>query len=84
MVTPTMLGNNYTKYDHMVFYVTMVTFQMTLHMNKWTKYCQGRWMSPSIGQNPTISNLWWNIVTDDWYLDENNLECDSNGNTVNL
>ena len=29
-------------------------------------------MSSSIGQNPTffVINLWWNIVMDDWILDE--------------
>ena len=31
-------------------------------------------MSSSIGQDPTllfVNNLWWNIVMNDWNLDEN-------------
>ena len=34
-------------------------------------------MSSSIGQNPTfflVNNLWWNIVMDDWNVDENPLD----------
>ena len=33
---------------------------------------------------PFVSNLWWNIVMDDWNLDENHLVSDSNCNTVIL
>jgi hypothetical protein len=31
-----------------------------------------------------LNNLWWNIVMDDWNLDENHLVSDNNGNIVNL
>ena len=47
------------------------------------------WMSSSIGQNPTVkilpslaNNMWWNIVMDDWNLDENG--GDNNFNIVDL
>jgi hypothetical protein len=61
---------------HMIVYVTMVTFQMTLLMNKWTNIVidDDGWVHP-LAKNPTfyVSNLWWNIVMDDWDMDEKSL-----------
>ena len=58
-----------------VFYVTMGTFHMTLLMNKWTKFVMDDgWVHPLTKFLPSlVSNLWWNIVMDDWKLDENSL-----------
>ena len=39
----------------MVFYVTRVTFRMTLSYEEVNKYCHGRWTCSSMGQNPTFS-----------------------------
>jgi hypothetical protein len=55
----------------MVFYVTMVTFQMTLLINKWTNIVMDdKWVHPLAKTLPSlVSNLWWNIVMDDRILD---------------
>ena len=61
----------------MKFSNTMVPFRMTLLENNWTNIVMGWWLSSSIGQNPAFScqhnNLWWNVVMDDWDLDEKSL-----------
>ena len=31
-----------------------------------------------------VNNLWWDIVMDDWNLDENSIASDSKCNNVNL
>ena len=55
----------------MAFYVTVVTFGVTLLMNKWLNIVMNDGKSLSVGQNPSlVSKLWWNIVTHDWHLDE--------------
>ena len=70
----------------MVFYVTTVTFQMALLMNK----CKNIFMDDDEFINlaktlpSLLSNLSWNIVMDDWNLDENHLLRDINCNTLNL
>ena len=43
-----------------MFYVTMVTLQMTIVMTKWKKYYHEWWMSPSIGKDPPLS---WQLVS---------------------
>ena len=55
----------------MVFDVTMVTFQMTLLTNKFTNIVMdGGKVHPLAKAIPSfVSNLWWNIVMDDWDLD---------------
>ena len=54
------------------FDVTLLTFQKTLLLNLVYKYCHGWWIGsktlPSF-----VSNLWWDIVMDDWKLDEKSL-----------
>ena len=60
----------------MVFDVTMVTFWMTLLMNKFadTVMDDGR-VHPLAKTLPSlVNNLWWNIVMDDWNLDEKSLD----------
>ena len=69
------LSGYYTKYDilcNMLLYVTVVTFQMTLLMNKWTNIVmEDEWVHPLAKTLPSlVNNLWWNIVMDDWILDE--------------
>ena len=53
----------------------MVTFQMTLLMNKWTNIVMDDGsVHPLAKTLPSlVSNLWWNIVMDDWNLDEKSL-----------
>jgi hypothetical protein len=69
---------DYTKYGiqcHMVFYVTMVVFGMTLLMNRWTNVVvDNGWVHPLAKTLPSlVNNLWWNIVTDDWNFDEKHI-----------
>ena len=47
---------------------------MTLLMNKWTDFVMDdRWVHPLAKTLPSlVDNLWWNIVMDDWILDEKN------------
>ena len=55
----------------MVFNVTIV-IQMTNLMNKWTTIVMddGR-VHPLAKSLPSlVSNLWWDVVVDDWNLDE--------------
>ena len=53
----------------MVFDVPMVTFQMILLKNKWTNI-----VHPLPKTLPSlVNNLWWNVVMDDWNLDEKSL-----------
>ena len=66
---------NYTKYDfwcHMVVYVTMITFWKTFLMKKWANIViDDGWVHPLVKTLPSlVNNLWWDIVTDDWNLDE--------------
>ena len=43
------------------------------------------WVYPLAKTLPSlVNNLWWNIVMDDWNLDENHLVSDNNWNIVNL
>ena len=68
----------YSKYDiecHMVFYVTMGTFRLTVLMNKWTNIVMDDgWVHPLAKTLPSlVSNLCWNVVMDDWNLDEKSL-----------
>ena len=53
----------------------MVTFGMTLLMNKWTNIVMDEgWVHPLAKTLPSlVSNSWWNVVMDDWNLDENPL-----------
>ena len=41
-------------------------------MNKWTNIVMDdEWVHPLANILPSIvNNLWWNIVMNDWYLDE--------------
>ena len=50
-------------------------FWMTLLMNKWTNVdMHGGWIHPFAKILPSlVSNLWWNVVMDDWKLDEKSL-----------
>ena len=59
----------------MLFYVTMVTFRMTLCMNKWTNNVMddGRVHPLAKPLPPLVGNLWSNIIMDDWNLDEKSL-----------
>ena len=45
---------------------------MTLLMNKWTKIVMDDgWVHSSAKTLPSlVCNLWWNVVMDDWNLDE--------------
>ena len=45
---------------------------MTLHMNKWTNVVMDDgWVHPLANAlPPLVNNLWWNMVMDDWNLDE--------------
>ena len=59
---------NYTRCDilSMVFSVTMVTFRMTLHMNKWTNtIMDDGWVQPLAKTLPSlVNNLWWYLASD--------------------
>ena len=59
----------------MVFYVTIITFRMTLLMNKWiNNVINVGWVHPLAKTLPfLVGNLWWNIVMDDWNLDKKSL-----------
>ena len=63
---------NYIKHDIKCY---MVTFWMTLFLNKWTNtIMDGGWVRPPAKTLPSLVNiLWWNIVMDDWNLDEKSL-----------
>ena len=56
----------------MVLYVTMVTFRMTLLVNKWTDIIMDDgWVHQLAKTSPSlVNNLWWNIIMDDCNLDE--------------
>ena len=60
----------------MVFYVTIVTSEMMLPMNKWINIVvDDDWVHPLAQTLPSlVNNLRWNIVMDDWNLDENPLD----------
>ena len=64
----------------------MVTFRMTLLMNKWTGIdMDDGWVHPLTKTLPSLlGNLWRYIVMNDWNLDEHHLVSDSNYNNVNL
>ena len=50
---------------------------MTLLMDDWrTIVVDDGWVHPLAKAlpSPLIGNLWWNIVTDDWNLDEKSLD----------
>ena len=69
---------SHTKYGvlcHIVLNVTMVTFRMALPLNKRTNNVMDYgWVHPLAKNIPSlVSNLRWNIVMDEWYLDENPL-----------
>ena len=57
----------------MVFNVTKVPFRMTLLMNKFIKTVMDNgWVHSTAKTLPSlVSNLWCNIIMDDWNLDEN-------------
>ena len=48
---------------------------MTLLMNKWANISMDDgWVYPLAKNLPSfVNNLWWNIVMDDWNLDEKSL-----------
>ena len=60
----------------MVLYVTVLTFQMTLFMNKSTNIVMNYKVVHMIAKTlpSLVSNLCWNIVMDDWDLDEKSLD----------
>ena len=66
-------------------FVTMVIFWMTLLMNKFTDtVMEDGWVHPLAKTlPPLVTNLWWNIVMDDWNLDEKHLVSESNFSTIN-
>ena len=75
--------NYYTKYDvqcHMVFYVIMVTFLITLVLNKWTNIIiDDGWVHPLAKTLPSlVNNLSWMIET--WM--KHHLVSDNNCNHV--
>ena len=59
---------------NMIFSVTMITFQMTLLMNKFANVnnvMDDGWVHSLAKTLPSlVNNLWWNIITNDWNLDE--------------
>jgi hypothetical protein len=68
----------YIKYDiycRMAFYVSMEAFWMKLLMNKRTYIVMNDgWVHPLAKTLLSLANnLWWNIVMDDWNLDEKSL-----------
>ena len=68
----------------MVVNVSMVTFRMTLLMNKWTNIVMDDgWVPPLAETLPSlVSIVWWNIIVmGDYNLDENQLVSDGNCNT---
>ena len=67
----------------MAFYVTMVTFWVTLLMDEWTSIVMDDgWIRLLAKTLPClVSRSWWNVVVDDWNLDEKPLgQSDSNCN----
>ena len=68
----------------MVLMVIMVTFWMTLLVNKWTNIVTDDERVHPLAKTlpPLVNNLWWNIVMDAWNLDENHLASDNNYNIV--
>ena len=58
----------------MVFNATMITFWMTL-MNKLANIVMDdKWAHPLAKSLPSlVNNLWWNIIMNDWKLDEKSL-----------
>ena len=57
----------------MVFYVTMVTFWMTLLMSKWTYIAMDDGHVHPLAKTLATFNSRWDIVMDDWVLDEQTL-----------
>jgi len=59
----------------MVFYATMLTFRKMFLMNKFTNIViDDGWVHPLAQSLPSlVNNLWWNIVMDDWNLNEESL-----------
>ena len=59
----------------MVYFVTMVTFWVTLLMDKWTNIVMDDgWVHPLAETLPSlVNNLWWNTVMDDLNSDEKSL-----------
>jgi hypothetical protein len=60
---------------NIIFSVIIVTFSMTLLMNKWTNIVMDDgWVHLLAKTLPSlVSHFWWNIVMDDWKLDEKSL-----------
>ena len=65
----------------MAFYVNAVTFLVMLSMNKFTnivipiyfQFIQMPIIETKFRIICNLTNLWWNIVMDDWHLDEKRL-----------
>ena len=55
-------------------------------MNKWRNIVMDDdWVYPLAKTLPSfVNNSWWNIVTDDWNLDEKYLVSDNIYNTTNV
>ena len=79
--TITMKDQKYAKDDiqcHRPFYVTTITFLVTLSMNKFTntiiptyfQFIQMLVTETKFGMICILTSLWWNIVMDDRDLDE--------------
>ena len=52
----------------------MITFWMTLLLNKFVFVVDDRWVHPLAKTLPSlVNNLWWNSVMGDWNLDEKSL-----------
>ena len=79
---------SYTKYVlqcHVVFYVTMITFHMTLLMNKWTNIVMDDgWVHPLAKPYPLLSSTCDEILSWIEIWMKNHLVSDRNCNTVNL
>ena len=56
----------------MVFCATMVNFWMKLHINKWSNFVMDDGWVHMLAETllSFVRNLRWNIVMDDWNLDE--------------
>ena len=69
-----------------ILYVIVVTLWMTCLINNWTNFVMNDgWDHPLTKTLPSIvSNLWWNIVMDDWKLDENSFVSDKKLQSINL
>ena len=77
-------NGHYTKYCNecdTVFHVPMVTFLMIVLMNNITRtilptyleYIQMSIIETKFGLLCILTTLWWNIVMDNWNLDEKSL-----------